>query len=79
MPDHPPAQFHWRGEGYRVVRADGPERIFGEWWRREREVCAMRDYFRVEDETGRRFWIFRSGCHEDRDGDDAWYLHGFFA
>ena len=50
----------------RVKRADGPERVFGEWWKRDAETVAVRDYFQVEDDAGERFWIFRAG-----DGEDA--------
>jgi nucleotidyltransferase/DNA polymerase involved in DNA repair len=32
LPDHPPVSFTWRGMRRRVKRADGPERVFGEWW-----------------------------------------------
>ena len=49
LPDHPPAQFTWRGVCRRVKRADGPERVFGEWWRHDGEADAVRDYFQVED------------------------------
>ena len=56
LPDHPPASFTWRGVRRRVKRADGPERVFGEWWKREAELAAVRDYFRVEDEAGERYW-----------------------
>ena len=34
LPDLPPRRFTWRGRAYRVARADGPERIHGEWWKR---------------------------------------------
>ncbi len=79
LPDHPPVSFSWRGVRRRVKRADGPERIFGEWWRRDAECDAVRDYFRVEDETGARFWIFRAGNGEDAaTGSQAWFLHGIF-
>ena len=62
-----------------MVRADGPERIFGEWRRRDAEVWAVRDYFQVEDEAGRRFWLFRAGNGEDqRTGSHAWFIHGLF-
>src|SRR5690606_32536708 len=64
LPDRPPARFTWRGTTYRVVRADGPERIHGEWWRRTAETHAVRDYFQVEDESGQRFWLFRRGDGE---------------
>lgn len=78
-PDHPPVQFTWRGERRRVKRADGPERIHGEWIRSREELLSVRDYFVVEDEAGERFWLFRAGDGEDaRTGDQRWYLHGLF-
>jgi protein ImuB len=62
-----------------VKCADGPERIFGEWWKRDTELSAVRDYFRVEDEAGERFWIYRSGDGEDTTtGSHKWFLHGIF-
>jgi protein ImuB len=79
LPDHPPVAFTWRRVRHRVRHADGPERIAGEWWRRDREWISVRDYFRVEDEDGRRFWLFRRGNGSDADtGDMRWFLHGFF-
>jgi protein ImuB len=65
LPDHPPISFTWRGIRRRVKCADGPERVFGEWWKRDVELIAVRDYFRVEDEAGERFWIYRAGGGED--------------
>ena len=79
LPDHPPASFVWRGVRRRVKRADGPERVFGEWWKRDAEMAAVRDYFRVEDEAGARFWIYRAGDGEDAEtGSHGWFLHGLF-
>ncbi|MCX8999697.1 DNA polymerase Y family protein [Rhizobiaceae bacterium BDR2-2] len=79
LPDHPPVFFVWRGVRRRVRHADGPERIFGEWWKRDGERNAVRDYFRVEDETGERYWIFRAGDGEDTaTGSHDWFLHGVF-
>ncbi|MCA1200233.1 DNA polymerase Y family protein [Sphingomonas sp. R647] len=79
LPDQPPRRFTWRGRTIRVVRADGPERIAGEWWRRAAETHAVRDYFRVEDEGGHRYWLFRRGDGERGvTGDLSWYLHGLF-
>lgn len=79
LPDHPPVSFTWRGVRRRVKRADGPERVFGEWWKRDAELVAVRDYFRVEDEAGERYWIFRSGDGEDAaTGSHRWFLHGVF-
>jgi protein ImuB len=79
LPDQPPVSFSWRGVRRRGGRADGPERIFGEWWRRDGELDAVRDYFQLEDETGERFWVFRRGDGEQSvTGDLSWYLHGLF-
>ena len=79
LPDHPPVTFTWRGVRRRVKRADGPERVFGEWWKREAELIAVRDYFQVEDEAGERFWIYRAGDDEHEDtGSHRWFLHGIF-
>lgn len=79
LPDHPPAAFTWRGIRRRVCRADGPERVFGEWWRRDAELSAVRDYFHVEDDAGERFWLFRAGDGQDPGtGTQAWFIHGLF-
>ena len=79
LPDHPPVSFTWRGVRRRVRRADGPERVFGEWWKRDAELVAVRDYFRVEDEAGERYWIYRAGDGEDAEtGSHRWFLHGVF-
>jgi protein ImuB len=79
LPDLPPRRFTWRGRAYRVARADGPERIHGEWWKRAAEAEGVRDYFQVEDEEGARFWLYRRGDGVDqRTGDLSWYLHGVF-
>lgn len=79
LPDLPPRWFTWRRVRHRVVRADGPERIAGEWWRRSSERAAVRDYWVVEDEDGCRFWLFRRGDGLDpATGGLSWFLHGFF-
>lgn len=79
LPDNPPTHFTWRGVRRRIRRADGPERIFGEWGRRDAEMWAVRDYFQVEDEAGERFWLFRAGDGEDATtGSQAWFIHGRF-
>ncbi len=80
MPDQPPRRFEWRGQAHKVVAGDGPERIHGEWWRRDQEIWAVRDYFRVEDDQGGRFWVFRRGDGVDSaTGDLSWWIHGVFA
>ncbi|WP_128254147.1 Y-family DNA polymerase [Falsirhodobacter deserti] len=79
LPDHPPNWISWRGIRRRVRRADGPERVFGEWWKRDAELIAVRDYFRIEDDAGERFWIFRAGDGENAaTGSHRWFLHGVF-
>ncbi len=79
LPDQPPVSFTWRGVRRRVRRADGPERIFGEWWRRDGELDAVRDYFQLEDDAGGRFWVFRRGDGERSvTGNLSWWLHGLF-
>ena len=76
LPDHPPAFFIWRRVRHRVIKADGPERIVGEWWRGGEDDFALRDYYRVEDEKGARFWLFRDA---PADQSARWWLHGIFA
>ena len=79
LPDKPPLRFTWRGVRHRVIRADGPERIAGEWWRRGQERSAIRDYFHVENEAGQRFWLYRRGDGlRAETGDLSWYMHGAF-
>jgi len=78
VPDGPPAQFRWRGRWRRVARADGPERLAPEWWRDLASAGeATRDYYRIEDEEGRRFWLYRLGLYGAATAP-RWYLHGFF-
>lgn len=80
LPDSPPRTFKWRGQRRRVVQADGPERVFGEWWKRDPELESVRDYFYLVDETGKRYWVFRDGDGEfDDTGKQGWYMHGLFA
>ena len=80
LPDYPPVSITWRGKRHRVRRADGPERVFGEWWKRDGEYDAVRDYFVVENEAGERYWIFRSGDGVDPEtGSHRWFMHGVFA
>lgn len=76
VPDGPPIRFRWRRVVHNVARAEGPERILPEWWRAPERPA--RDYYRIEDAHGQRFWLFREGFY----GGDAaprWYLHGLFA
>ncbi len=78
-PEGYPRRFSWRGEVCEVARVEGPERIAPEWWR-EKGSTRLRDYYRVEDEQGRRYWIYRNGLATDgRGGMPDWYLQGLFA
>ena len=89
MPDDPPSAFHWRRHSHRIVRVEGPERVANEWWRpRPNGVVVAagspppaRDYYRIEDNDGGRFWLFRDGpLNAMPDGGAAkWFLHGFCA
>ena len=76
VPDGPPLRFRWRRVTHEVRRAEGPERIAGEWWRQE---APTRDYFRVEDAEGRRFWMFREGLYGVEAAHPRWFVHGLFA
>ena len=82
-PDDPPILFRWRGRAHRVRAAEGPERLAREWWRApddpgREDPARIRDYYRVEDVEGRRFWIFRSGLYAAGE-TPRWFVHGLFA
>src|SRR5690606_29848976 len=66
-PDGYPKQFRWRGNLHEVARVEGPERISPEWWR-EKGHTRLRDYYRIEDCEGRRYWIYRLGLVDDGRG-----------
>ena len=82
VPDGPPHRFCWRRKFHEVKRFEGPERIASEWWNRPDgsidRIGLTRDYYRVEDARGRRFWVFRHGLFEEKSAPQ-WYLHGLFA
>ena len=79
MPDGYPKSFRWRGRVHDVMRVEGPERIAPEWWR-EKGSTRLRDYYRIEDGEGRRYWIYRLGMLGDgRGGEPDWYLQGLCA
>jgi len=74
IPDYPPMVFRYKGKVHHIVKADGPERIEQEWWLQQGQ---HRDYYRVEDEEGHRYWLFRLGHYHDE--TYQWFIHGFFA
>lgn len=90
VPDDPPIQFRWRHVLHRVRVAEGPERITDEWWRRigitanqnairdYHQDDNLRDYYRVEDTEGRRFWLYRAGLYHLHHAP-RWFMHGLFA
>ena len=88
IPEGPPARFTWRRVTRRVVKSEGPERIAPEWWRgfaaaraasHKGRTARPRDYYRIEDEDGHRYWVFREGLYQESEfGPPCWYLHGVF-
>lgn len=79
VPEGPPAQFIWRRITHRVVRFAGPERVAPEWWH-DRPGTRLRDYYRIEDHMGGRYWLYRDGVLGDgRGGEPRWFVHGSFA
>jgi protein ImuB len=97
VPDGPPLRFTWRRVTHRIVKAEGPERIAPSWADTVGAAdgadlaAATRDYYRVEDQEGRRYWLFRQGLYDtagyaatDAERQVAaadrvcWYVHGVF-
>lgn len=81
IPDGPPRQFRWRRVQRRIVKASGPERIAPEWWHDLKAKNRTRDYYTLEDENGRRYWLYRDGLYEGEEAATAprWLMHGIFA
>jgi protein ImuB len=93
VPDGPPLNIRWRRRPLRIVAADGPERIAPEWWTPwgtqtalaagPQERARTRDYWRIEDTTGRRLWLYREGLYDAAGANTGplprWYVHGLFA
>lgn len=85
VPDGPPLRFRWRRVLYTVVRSEGPERIAPPWWvgaadrPTDGKEAVTRDYFRIEDADGRRFWLYREGLYARETSQPRWYLQGLFA
>ena len=75
IPEGPPLRFRWRRALYEVTRAEGPERIAAEWWQ---EDGFTRDYYRVEDRVGHRFWLYHEGLYDREITTPRWFLQGLF-
>jgi protein ImuB len=78
VPEGPPLRFTWRRAAHSIVRAEGPERIALRWWK-ENFANRTRDYFRVEDNEGRRYWLYREGLYGRETDRPHWFMHGLFA
>ncbi len=86
LPDGAPALFTWRRVARKVTRADGPERLSPEWWRPRKDgrQSRTRDYYRIEDDQGLRYWLFREGLYgadyagRDDERAPSWWMHGMF-
>jgi protein ImuB len=78
VPEGPPIRFRWRKVLHKVVRVEGPERIADTWWAKQ-HPRDTRDYFRIEDDSGRRYWLFREGLYGRETAAPRWFLHGQFA
>jgi protein ImuB len=78
VPEGPPLRFRWRNMTHKVARSEGPERIAPEWWHAP-ELERTRDYYRVEDDAGHRYWIYREGFYGGETTHPRWFLQGLFA
>ncbi|MGB7287563.1 MAG: DNA polymerase Y family protein [Salaquimonas sp.] len=78
VPDGPPIRFRWRKILHTVTKVEGPERISDQWWAKP-FPRQTRDYFRIEDDQGCRYWLFREGLYERGTDRPKWFLHGLFA
>lgn len=71
LPDSIPSLLTWREKRYAIVRGVGPERIAEEWWHKKLNgELDERDYFRVQEEQGQWFWVFRERRSR------SWFVHG---
>jgi protein ImuB len=78
LPGSNAPHMRWRRAQHTVTHAEGPERIAMEWWRHQGPQ-PTRDYHRIEDAEGRRFWIFRDGIPGREDFSAQWRVQGLFA
>jgi protein ImuB len=87
VPEGPPVRFRWRRKLHVVVHVEGPERIAEAWWENrlkagenpDNRAHQTRDYFRIEDDDGHRYWLYRKGLYGTETNSPRWYMHGIFA
>ena len=87
VPEGPPIRFRWRKKLHVVVHVEGPERISDEWWNNHQTdqqtnqstIGHTRDYFRIEDDKGYRYWLYRKGLYASETNLPRWYMHGIFS
>jgi len=77
VPEGPPYRFRWRRGLHEITNVEGPERVSPEWWKCEKEP-KTRDYYRVEDRQGHRYWLYREGLYTREPGDVRWFIQGLF-
>jgi protein ImuB len=72
LPDKPPSRISWRNKKLAIISGVGPERIAPEWWRGDvqRDIFSERDYFTVQDSSGRWLWVYRDNTTQ------SWFVHG---
>lgn len=70
FPDGPIGALRANGVLRLALRSRGPERICGEWWRRDADT---RDYYQVQTDDGAWLWVYRSAT------TGRWFLHGEWA
>ena len=84
--DDSKASAELAASGDAAARTDIPEREAGgrAIWTLNLGVGAARDYYRIEDEAGGRFWLFREGLYgtaragSSETAPPSWFLHGVF-
>lgn len=70
-----PLEIRWRRMALKIENLKGPERICPEWWHHLDQVGfalaeETRDYFHIQDQTGRQLWLCRQLVRRDRHIED---------
>ena len=69
-PDGPLRRMVWEHQTLNIRTTLGPERLASVWWDDDRLTPTTRDYFRVQDHTGRWWWVYRQL------ETPGWFVHG---